>query len=103
MKNKPNAVSCGLSVLTATVAVVLAGTSPSRRCSPTMCRPWTFLRTTGEINMQTNKTTSKSNHQQVTNQTKQKTRKDGKDVKHIFTGFNLIGAFALLFLAVSCT
>ena len=31
------------------------------------------------------------------------TRKNGKDVKHIFTGFNLIGAFALLFLAVSCT
>jgi len=42
-------------------------------------------------------------HQQVTNQTKQLTRKNGKDVKHIFTGFNLIGAFAVLFLAVSCT
>ena len=42
-------------------------------------------------------------HQQVTNQTKQLTRKNGKDVKHIFTGFNLIGAFALLALAVGCT
>jgi hypothetical protein len=38
----------------------------------------------------------------VTNQTKQLTRKNGKAMKHIFTGFNLIAAFALLALAVGC-
>jgi hypothetical protein len=51
----------------------------------------------------TNRTTTiKSNYQQVTNQTKQPTRKNGKAMKHIFTGFNLVGAFALLALAVGC-
>jgi hypothetical protein len=38
----------------------------------------------------------KSNADQTTNQ------KNGKAMEHIFTGFNLIGAFALLALAVGC-
>jgi hypothetical protein len=41
-------------------------------------------------------TLGKSNPDQTTNQ------KNGKAMKHIFTGFNLIGAFALLAVAVGC-
>jgi hypothetical protein len=52
-------------------------------------------------------TTSKSNHQYLTRgnqtQTNQLTTKMEKAMKHIFTGFNLIGAIALLVLALGCT